>query len=80
MAVFVRCRGRAHCVEGPGGCRSCGRSPDERETTRLLVAQAAQFILEQNYDNASEFASYLAEKIERKVTHVREQSRQTGID
>jgi hypothetical protein len=80
MALFVRCRGKAFCVDGPRGCRTCGRSHGEIEITRSLVAQAAHFILEQDYDNAREFASYLADKIERTVKHAREQARHTDAD
>ena len=80
MAQFVRCRGKAYCIDSQNGCRTCGRSHSEIETTRALVAQAAQFILEQDYDNVSEFASCLAEKIERKVRHAREQGQRTGAD
>jgi len=69
MAQFVRCLGKAYCVETPEGCRTCGRSTAEIETTRSLVAQAAHLILKQNYENPGEFTSYLAEKIARKVRH-----------
>ena len=71
MAQFARCRGKAYCIENTQGCRGCGRSHSEIETFRSLVAQAAQFVLDQGYDDASEFASYLAEKIESKVRHAR---------
>lgn len=79
VAQFVRCRGKAYCVEGKDGCRTCGRSLYEIETTRSLVEQAAQFILEQDYDNAGDFASYLAEKLERKVKHAREHDKHSGL-
>lgn len=71
MAAFVRCRGKAYCVEDPQGCRTCGRSRLELDATRALIARVAQFILEQDYDNAGEFAAYLAEKVETKVRHAR---------
>lgn len=71
MTRFVRCHGKTYCVEGTDGCRTCGRSHREIDTIRSLVAQAAHFILEQGYDNAGDFTSYLAEKIDRKVRHAR---------
>lgn len=77
MAVFVRCRGRNYCVEDPEGCRTCGRSRHELDTTRALIARVAQFILEQDYDNAGEFAAYLAEKIETRVRHARDTDKRT---
>ena len=80
MPQFVRCLGKAYCIDGANGCRSCGRSNSEIETIRLLVAQAAQFVMEQDYDNTSEFTSYLAEKIEHKVKHACEQARLAGTD
>lgn len=78
--LFMRCRGKAYCVDREDGCRTCGRSQHEIETTRWLVAQAAEFALEMNYDNASDFTSYLAEKIERKVKYAREQNRLSATD
>ena len=80
MAQFVRCRGKAFCVETEDGCRTCGRSLREIEATRSLVAQTARFILEQDYDNVGEFTSYLAEKIARKVKHARETDDQPAVD
>lgn len=71
MASFVRCRGKAYCLENEQGCRVCGRNHEEIEATRALIARVAQFILEQDYDNAGEFANYLAEKVEKKVRHAR---------
>ena len=72
MARFVRCRGKACCVENMDGCRTCGRGHCEIETTRSLIAQAAQFILQQDYANTGEFTAYLAEKIDSKVRYARE--------
>jgi len=80
MGRFVRCRGKAFCVETADGCRTCGRSLDEIEATRSLVAHAAQFILEQGYDNPDEFTTYLADKIAKKVRHVRESELQSSVD
>jgi len=75
MARFVRCRGKAYCVEDTHGCRSCERSRAEIDSTRSLVARAAQFILEQDYDNPGEFTSYLAEIVAKKVRHARDADR-----
>ena len=80
MAQFMRCRGKAYCVEDTQGCRTCHRSYGEIETARSLIAQAAQFVLEQDYANVSEFAGYLAEKIEKRVRHARNQIPRTGAD
>ena len=80
MAEFVRCRGKAYCVENSHGCRTCGRSQGEIETTRALIDQAAGFILEQDYDNADEFASYLAEKVAAKIRYTRNNTGRTGTD
>ena len=71
MARFVRCRGKTYCVEDTSGCRSCVRSHGEIETCRSLVAQAAQFVLDEDYHDAGEFASYLAEKIQSKDNYAR---------
>ena len=78
MALFMRCQGKAYCVEETQGCRTCRRSPVEIETTRSLIAEAAQFVLEQDYANVSEFARHLAEKIEKRVRHARKP--QTSAD
>lgn len=71
MAWFVRCRGKAYCIENEQGCRICGRRSEEIESTRALVAAVADFILAQDYDNAGEFAAYLAQKVEKRVEHAR---------
>ena len=80
MAQFVRCRGKAFCVETANGCRACGRSLHEIEATRSLVARATQLILELAYDNPGEFAAYLAEKIAKKVRHARDSKQQPTVD
>jgi hypothetical protein len=73
MGQFVRCRGKAYCLETPAGCRSCGRSHEEIATTRSLIGRAARFVLEQDYENPGAFAYYLAEKVAKKVEHARSQ-------
>jgi hypothetical protein len=80
MAEFVRCRGKAYCRENRQGCLTCGRSHHEIHTTRSLIAQATEFILEQHYDNADEFASYLAEKIAAKIRYTREKPEHSAAD
>jgi hypothetical protein len=80
MAQFMRCQGKAYCVEETQGCKTCRRSVIEIETTRSLIAQAAQFVLEQDYANVSEFARYLGEKIEKRVRHARKHIVRTGAD
>jgi hypothetical protein len=80
MAEFIRCRGKAYCRENGQGCLTCGRSHHEIQTTRSLIAEATAFILEQHYDNADEFASYLAEKIAAKIRYARDETRHTDTD
>ena len=71
MPAFTRCRGKTACLEDAAGCRACGRSLEEIAQTRALIEQAARFILDREYDNADEFAAYLAEKIMKRVQHAR---------
>ena len=80
MAEFARCRGKAYCLENMQGCLTCGRSHEEIYTTRSLIAQATQFILEHHYDNADDFTSYLAEKITAKVRHERANPKHSDAD
>ncbi len=80
MAHFERCRGKTLCIETAAGCVTCGRSQHEISMLRSLIDQAAGFALAQDYDNAAEFAAYLAEKIAKKVDPVRAQGCQTAAD
>jgi hypothetical protein len=66
---FERCRGKTACLETGTGCERCGRSREEIDATRALIAQATAFVVEQGYDNVGEFAAYLAERIEKKVRY-----------
>ena len=70
---FHPCLGKTACTEGGTHCRACGRSFEEIEHTRVLVAGLVDLVLDQDYDNPQEFADYVARRIARKITQARGQ-------
>jgi hypothetical protein len=69
---FSRCKGKTLCVENEIECRTCGRSLDEIRTTRRLIDELANFIVDMDYDNVNDFMYYVASKVAKKVEHLDE--------
>jgi hypothetical protein len=72
MSTFKPCQGKDSCRDNGKFCLTCGRSLAEIEQTRKLIDELAVFVCAQGYDNVSEFTTYVADKIEKKVRHRRE--------
>ena len=72
MNAFNPCKGKTACRDDGKHCLTCGRSFTEIEQTRNLIDALAEFALAQGYDNVNEFAAYIADKVEKKVRHRRE--------
>ena len=72
MNTFKPCRGKTSCRDDGTICLTCGRSLAEIEQTRVLIDALAEFISAQDYDDVSEFTTYVADKVEKKVRHRRE--------
>lgn len=72
MSTFHPCQGKTACRDDGERCLTCGRSFAEIEQTRSLIDALAEFVCAQGYDNAAEFAAYVADKVEKKVRHRRE--------
>jgi hypothetical protein len=72
MSTFNPCKGKTACRDDGEKCLTCGRSFAEIEQTRNLIDTLAEFAYTQGYDNAGEFAAYVADKVEKKVRHRRE--------
>jgi hypothetical protein len=68
---FRPCLGKTACAEGGTHCRACGRSFPEIDRTRELVDELASLVLEMDYDNPEDFASYVAQRILKKVARER---------
>ena len=73
MSTFNPCKGKTACRDDGERCLTCGRSFTEIEQTRNLIDALAEFALAQGYDNVNEFAAYVADKVEKKVRHRREE-------
>ena len=72
MNAFNPCKGKTACRDDGKQCLTCGRSFTEIEQTRNLIDALAEFAMAQGYDNVNEFAAYIADKVEKKVRHRRE--------
>ncbi|MGA7594785.1 MAG: hypothetical protein WCA64_06265 [Gallionella sp.] len=72
MSTFKPCKGKTACRDDGEKCLTCGRSLAEIEQTRNLIDAIADFACAQGYNNAGEFAAYVADKVEKKVRHRRE--------
>lgn len=71
MSAFKPCQGKTACRDDGERCLTCGRSFAEIEQTRSLIDALAELAVDQGYDNVEEFASYVAEKVVKKVRHRR---------
>jgi hypothetical protein len=74
--LFNGCKGKTLCKENETGCRTCGRSLDEIQTTRQLIDGLANFIVDMGYENINDFMSYVASKVSKKVSHLKNQKQQ----
>lgn len=72
MSTFNPCKGKTACRDDGKQCLTCGRSFTEIEQTRNLIDALAEFALAQDYDNVNVFTAYVADKVEKKVRHRRE--------
>ncbi len=72
MNTFTPCKGKTACRDDGEKCLTCGRSFAEIEQTRSMIDALAEFVIAQGYENADEFAAYVADKVEKKVRHRRE--------
>jgi hypothetical protein len=73
MSTFNPCKGKTTCRDDGEKCLTCGRSFAEIEQTRNLIDALAEFVCAQGYDNVNEFAAYVADKVEKKVKHRRDE-------
>lgn len=74
--TFTHCRGKALCSENETECRTCGRSLDEIYTTRRIIDELANFIVDMDYENVNDFVYYVANKVTKKAAHLDEQKQQ----
>lgn len=71
MSTFSPCKGKTACRDNGEQCTTCKRSFGEIEKTRSLIDALAEFVCAQGYDNVREFTAYVANKVEKKVLHLR---------
>ncbi len=72
MNRFTPCKGKTTCRDDGSRCLTCNRGFGEIEQTRAMIDALAEFVCAQGYDNVGEFAAYVADKLEKKVSHRRE--------
>jgi hypothetical protein len=71
VSSFNPCKGKTACRDDGERCITCDRSFAEIEQTRALIDALAEFALSQEYNNEEAFATYVAEKMVKKVRHRR---------
>ena len=64
---FRPCINRTACTEDGTHCRSCGRSHDEINRTRILTTEVTRFVKEMGYENPEQFLDYLQRKVLKKL-------------
>ncbi len=72
MTLFTPCKGKTACRDDGEKCLVCGRSLEEIIQTRQLIDALADLACARDYDNVEEFAAYIARKLGKKLTHLRE--------
>ncbi len=53
-------------------CITCGRTLDEIAHTRRLIEALAELALDRDYDNVDDFATYVGNKLSKKLHHRRD--------
>jgi hypothetical protein len=72
MHPFSPCKGKTACRDDGEKCLVCERSFAEITRTGELIDALADLACAHDYDNVSEFAAYIARKLEKKVRHRRQ--------
>ena len=72
MAVFRPCQGKAACRDDGVRCLTCGRDLDEIGRLRDLMAQLTSLAIDYDYRNVEEFCGYVARRLDKSITHRRQ--------
>ncbi len=64
---FNPCKGRDFCTETGTHCEGCGRTHEEIAETKDLVGALVTFVQKQDYENPTEFMSFVSEKVLKKL-------------
>lgn len=59
---FQSCKGKAYCRDDGTTCLTCGRSLEEVERTRALIAMLADAAADSGYEDVEAFTAYVGEK------------------
>jgi hypothetical protein len=59
---FQSCKGKAYCRDDGKTCLTCGRSLEEIDKTRALIALLADAAVDMGYDDVEVFTAYIGEK------------------
>jgi hypothetical protein len=74
LTRFQPCHGKDACRDDGERCLTCGRSLTEIARLRAGIDALATLALDAGYDNSEEYASYVARKLLKTISHRREQS------
>lgn len=66
---FTPCQGKHTCRETEEKCLTCGRTLEEINWLRTLMDELASLTIAYEYDNVDEFATYIARKLPKMVSH-----------
>ncbi len=70
---FTPCKGKTACRDDGQRCLTCGRSLAEIARLRELVQGLAELAIHQGYGNVEAYAAHVADRIVRKVRHLRQE-------
>jgi predicted Fe-S protein YdhL (DUF1289 family) len=72
MATFTPCQGKNACRDNGVICLTCGRKLSEISRLRELMQELAALAVLHEYENAEDYAQYVARKVEKLIAHQRE--------
>jgi len=76
MGQFTPCQGKMACRDDGERCLTCNRHFDEITRLRDLLDQLANLALVYEYDNSAEYSAYVARKLDKLITHRRQEMNQ----
>lgn len=69
MNQFTPCKGKDACRDDGTRCLTCGRSFEEITRLRDGLDQLASLAVDYQYENGSEYTTYIAQKLEKMIAY-----------
>ncbi|MET0069538.1 MAG: hypothetical protein ABW096_05815 [Candidatus Thiodiazotropha sp.] len=73
MASFTPCQGKSACRDDGETCLTCGRALKEIAELRELMQKLSTLAITYDYENADDFAQYVARKTAKMIDYQRQQ-------